>query len=299
MPSTVSSERVRSVVADLLGHRVARVRVLAGSVTNQDFVVECVGGPPLILKAGPVSEIAAEAWACDRLARLGLPVPPILVTGLDPAQLGLPFLVAGFMAGDPTSDTGVARELGVCFRQVHEERLPGWGSVVVQRGRDEPASAAGRHASWRDAVEADLAGVPGLVRAGILDDGLASAARDAVGVLRYDGPGVLLHHDLKPAHVFGLSGAGRHRLSAVIDWGDVSVGDPVADIARLSMAGPEMTAAFLDGYGAQRTDELGDRLTRYRILWNLRALHHEFRAGGDWFDAYRAWISDDTASLVS
>ena len=39
------------------------------------------------------------------------------------------------------------------------------------------------------------------------------------------------------------------RLSSVIDWGDAWVGDPLADLARLSMSGPSVTTAFLDGYG--------------------------------------------------
>jgi aminoglycoside phosphotransferase (APT) family kinase protein len=294
MPRTISAERVRSVVAAALGDEVGRVTSLAGSVANQDFVIEAVGSQRLILKAGPASEIAAESWACDRLARRGIPVPPVLATELDPAQLGLPFLIAGFVAGEPTSDLDVARDLGTCFRRVHDERLPGWGPVVV---RDEPPSAGGLHACWAEAVGADLAGVPTLVDAGIVDDGLASAALDAVGSLDYDGPGVLLHNDLKPAHVFGQLRHGRQVLTAVIDWGDASVGDPVADIARLSMGGPGVTAAFLHGYGLEYTRELVDRLTRYRILWNLRALTYEFRAGGDWFDVYRSRISDDTASL--
>ena len=103
MSQTVSGERVRSVVAGALGREIDRVTSLPGSVANQDFVIECDGGPRLILKAGPALEIAAEAWACDRLTQIDVPVPPVLVTELDPTQLGLPFLIAGFMAGEPTS----------------------------------------------------------------------------------------------------------------------------------------------------------------------------------------------------
>jgi aminoglycoside phosphotransferase (APT) family kinase protein len=115
----------------------------------------------------------------------------------------------------------------------------------------------------------------------------------------YDGPAALLHHDLKEAHLFGVAGSGGGRsLGAVIDWGDATVGDPAADLARLSMAGPAATAAFLEGYGLPLTDHLADRLARYRLVWNTRSLTCELRAGGDWFDAYRTGITDDLRRLA-
>ena len=148
---------------------------------------------------------------------------------------------------------------------------------------------------------AALSGLPALVAAGVLDEPLADAARDLVSVeelLSYRGPGVLLHNDLKPAHLFGVSDGRRRHLSAIIDWGDASVGDPAADLARLSMSGPAVTTAFLEGYGVQINTELSERLARYRLLWNIGALSYEYRAGGDWFDAYRIRIRDETAQLV-
>ena len=88
------------------------------------------------------------------------------------------------------------------------------------------------------------------------------------------------------------------RLSSVIDWGDAWVGDPLADLARLSMSGPTVTAAFLDGYGLEATAEVQETLARHRLLWNLSALTYEHRAGGDWFDAYRDGIRADVRRLT-
>jgi len=295
VPPPISSEHVRSVVAELLGQNASKVARLPGSVANQDFVIECVDNRRLILKAGPETEIAAEAWACSYLTAVGVPVPPVLVTELTAARLGSAFLIARFVTGQPTSDVDVVRDLGECFGRVHGERLSGWGPVVMTQG----TGAQGRYSSWREAVEAKLAGLLELVDAGILGKGLAENARRAMETLGYDGPGVLLHNDLKPAHIFGSAQQGRQRLTAVIDWGDASIGDPAADIARLSMAGPAATAAFLEGYGGRLTNDLQDRLIRYRILWNVASLSYEFRAGGDWFDAYRDGISKDTALLIS
>jgi aminoglycoside phosphotransferase (APT) family kinase protein len=297
----ISSEQVALVVAEVLDVAVSRVTRLPGSVANQDFVIEQAGGPRLVLKAGPEAEIAAEVWACAHLASIGIPVPQVIVSELGSSQLGFPFLIARFVAGEPTSDADVVREVGARFRRVHEVELPGWGSLTVG---PEPAAAhgvGGRYSSWRDAIEADLAGVQELIAAGVLEQRVAHAALLLVGVeglLDYEGPGVLLHNDLKPAHLFGLRSQGRRRLSAIIDWGDASIGDPAADIARLSMSGSAATAAFLDGYDTRLTAELADRLTRYRIVWNLRALSYEFRAGGDWFETYRSGIKEDAARLL-
>lgn len=275
---------------------------LQGSVANQDFVIEYAEDARLLLKAGPETEIAAEAWACERLVTIGVPVPHVIASDLDSSKLGLPFLIAAFVPGEPSSDVDVVREAGTWFRRVHEEQLTGWGPVSVSSKLAGPPDIGGRYPSWEDAIEADLAGLPELVAAGLLEEELANAARTLVSVhdlLDYDGPGVLLHNDLKPAHLFGVNDRGHRRLSAIIDWGDASVGDPTAEIARLSMSGPAMAAAFLDGYGVPLTDELADRLTRYRILWNVRALSYEYRAGGDWFDTYRSRIREDTAQLLT
>jgi hypothetical protein len=82
---------------------------------------------------------------------------------------------------------------------------------------------------------AALSSLPALVAAGVLDEALTDTARDLVSVdelLGYRGPGVLLHHDLKPAHLFGVSDGRRRHLSAIIDWGDASVSGTSAPSVR-------------------------------------------------------------------
>ena len=56
---------------------------------------------------------------------------------------------------------------------------------------------------------------------------------------------------------------------------------------------PPERLMLLDGYGLDLTPERDDNIRAYRILWNLEALHFEFRAGGDWFDSYRGNIQLD------
>ena len=249
----------------------------------------------VVVKAGPRAEMAAEAWACRRLTVLGMPVPAVAALDLDVGLGDLPTLILGFVAGSPSASPEVAFQTGRWFRRVHAEQLPGWGPLTIQG--EAGALARGAFDSWPEAVYAELSGLPELVDAGVIDAPLATAARSCVlsaELLGYAGPGVLLHRDLKPAHMFGADDdSGGERLTAVIDWGDARVGDPLGDIARLSMAGTAITEAFLAGYERRLTDDLGDRLARYRILWDVSALSYEHRAGGDWFDVYRQRLRAD------
>jgi aminoglycoside phosphotransferase (APT) family kinase protein len=261
--------------------------------------VQLADSSSVVVKSGPRNEMAAEAWACRLLGAAGLPVPRVVALEPDAGLGGLPTIVLSFVAGAPSDDPGVLYQAGSSMRRVHAEQLPGWGPLVVDAGSESPVR--GRNDTWRESVLAGLAGLPDLVSAGVVDAELAAAARSCVvdQMLDYEGPGVLLHNDLKLAHVLGAGDDREAHLSAIIDWGDASVGDPLADLARLSMAGPSATEAFLAGYGLPMTPARAGQLARYRILWNIAALTAEFRAGGDWFRVYRERIADDTRLLTT
>lgn len=300
MPSLppLSPDAVLAYAAGVLDHRVVEIRALAGSVANQDFLVRLDDGSGAVIKVGPGQEMAAEAWACRRLtAGLGAPVPGVIALELD-SPLGAPTLVLSFLEGAATDAEPVAFEAGRWLRLIHTEKPSGFGPLVVDPA--DPGSTRGRYGSWPEAVEADLSGMADLVRDGVLDADVARRAHSCVlhdAVVGYASPGVLLHNDLKSAHLFGLEAAGGWQLSGIIDWGDARVGDPVADLARLSMAGPAVTDAFLAGYQLPLTPDLADLLARYRICWNVAALTYEHRTGGDWYDAYRDRIRADTELL--
>ena len=278
------------------GRAVTGVVEVHGSVANRDFVVTVDTGVRVVVKTGPAGEIAAEAWVCRRLSADGMPVPGIVAEDSTGAT-GHPYLIASFVEGSGTDRPEVLAAAGATLRRVHATQLPGWGPLVPD---PRTGSARGRHASWPEAVRAELAGLPGLVRGGLLDSPTAAAVEGLVlvdAVLGYPGPGVLLHHDLKPAHIFATADGTSATLTAVIDWGDARVGDPAADLARLSMTGPATLSAFAAGYRDLDVEELSDRLARYRISWNVAALSYEYRAGGDWFDAYRSGILADIELL--
>lgn len=295
------SERVlNDLVARAVGSAPIEMARLPGSVANLDYLVRLADQRRLIVKVGPRSEMIAEAWACRRLADTQVPVPEIVHLALDHDGPDRAMLIVSFVPGTASDDPVVFEEAGRAIRRAHDEHLPGWGSIVADVS-GSGADSRGQFDSWRAYVLDELSGLPELVSAGIIGGELAAAARDCVAVdevLRYSGPGVLLHNDLKPAHLFALDEGSGRRLTGIIDWGDASVGDPLVDLARVSMSGAEALQAFSVGYGIDLTPGLHRKLARYRTLHNVGALTYEYRAGGDWFDVYRNRVSQDVESLT-
>jgi aminoglycoside phosphotransferase (APT) family kinase protein len=73
---------------------------------------------------------------------------------------------------------------------------------------------------------------------------------DALAAPVHAGPAVWLHGDLHPANILVEHG----RLSGVIDFGDITAGDPASDLSVAWMLLPlEWHAAFRAAYAASRT----------------------------------------------
>lgn len=300
MPIDASELVLSDLVSDVLGSALIELVRVPGSVANLDYFVRTADQRQFIVKVGPRLEMVAEAWACRRLADTEVPVPEIVHLELDHSATDRATLIVSFVPGTAGDDPLIFEAAGRAIRRAHAEHLPGWGPIVVDIDGSE-GGHRGCFDSWREHVLDELSGLPELVRAGIVEARLAAVARDCVAVdevLGYHGPGVLLHNDLKPAHLFAIDEESGRRLSAIIDWGDAGVGDPLVDLARLSMSGAEALRAFSVGYGIDLTPTLRRALARYRILHNVGALTYEYRAGGDWFDVYRNRVSQDVALLT-
>ena len=84
----------------------------------------------------------------------------------------------------------------------------------------------------------------------------------AVAAPQWHGPPVWLHGDLHPANILVDQG----RISGVIDFGDITAGDPAADLSVAWMMLPATEhRAFHDAYGAARGADIDpDSLTRAR-----------------------------------
>lgn len=75
--------------------------------------------------------------------------------------------------------------------------------------------------------------------------GLTEAWRDALDAPAWDGPPIWLHGDLHPGNL--LLTPDRSGLAAVVDFGDVTAGDPATDLATAWLTfDPDARAAFRD-----------------------------------------------------
>jgi aminoglycoside phosphotransferase (APT) family kinase protein len=300
-PELALSE-VRAVAEHALGARVDDLEPLPGSVGNQNFRLDTDRGR-YALKLAAEDELAAERWGLEHAAGFDVPTPRVIASGRLTAGRG--FLITGWLdarTAEATNDTAALIEAGRAMRRFHRVTGPGYGRVKVDRG-----AARGRHGSWTGFIDSILSGVDDLVRHDVLSaataDRLHAAVADHREVINYQGEGILLHSDLKPAHLLVTDG----RLGAIIDWGDTSFGDPRWDLARLRQSGAAVYVPVLRGYLLQDHDleaagvapslvrgsaELDRSIACLGAILRIDALHYELMAGGDWFDVYRATIND-------
>ncbi|GAB3413132.1 phosphotransferase family protein [Flindersiella endophytica] len=288
---------VAAALSGVLGDRVVGVERLAGYVGNQDFMLHTAASGDFVLKAaGHPGELVAEAWACDRVRELGVPVPEVVALESEPGTLPLPFLLTRRLAG---SELGagpphpVLTTVGEHLRAVHSITLDGYGF------RKQPPYDA-----WTGFTGEAQGCLGELATANVITGELAARIDGALtahaGLIAYDKAGVLLHGDLKPPHIFGVWGrlqegtvARDGQLTGIIDWGDTLAGDPLYDIARFSLVGKTELDLLLEGYGLALTPTIEETLAGYRIVRMTTTLRDEFRNGGDWFDTYRASIIRD------
>lgn len=91
-------------------------------------------------------------------------------------------------------------------------------------------------------------------------DVLLRTWRDGVAAPAWDGPPVWLHGDPHPANLLVADG----RLAALLDFGDVTAGDPASDLATAWLCfGPAARARFFSSYDEAAT-HAGDRATLHR-----------------------------------
>lgn len=158
-------------------------------------------------------------WLPRLAPRLPLPVPVPVRAGR--AARGYPWSwsVVPYLPGDvaartpPDDEEATATALGAFLAALHEP-APADAPVNPFRGVPLPDRA--------DAVLARLDALPGLDRGAVL-----AVWHDAAGAPPWSGPPLWLHGDLHPANVL----VHRGRVSGVIDFGDVTAGDPATDLA--------------------------------------------------------------------
>ncbi|MFE5805284.1 aminoglycoside phosphotransferase family protein [Streptomyces sp. NPDC056491] len=176
--------------------------------------------PMLASGAGNVS--TEREWLPRLAPRLPTAVPEVLGAG-EPAH-GYPWAwsVYGWLAGENpvagalSEPVALAGDLAGFVAAMRSIALP--GAPQAYRG--------GPLGSLDAATRAAIGQLRGIPQEGVDCDAVAAVWEDALRAPEWDGPPVWLHADLMPGNVLVTGG----RLTSVIDFGCMGVGDPACDL---------------------------------------------------------------------
>jgi aminoglycoside phosphotransferase (APT) family kinase protein len=191
--------------------------------------------------------------------RLPLPVPVPLRIGRPGLGYPWPWSIVPFLPGRPAAQNpptdlrDAAVSLGRFLAALHAPAPP---NAPVNPFRGIPlADRVAKHAE-------SLALLGGRVDR----DAVVRLWHAALAVPAWDGPPLWLHGDLHPANIL----VHRGRVSAVIDFGDVTSGDPAGDLSIAWMLLPaEDHKAFQDAYRATATYRVDDACWARAKGWAL------------------------------
>lgn len=170
-----------------------------------------------------------QRWLPRLAAHLPLPVPVPVGRGVPGAGYPFPWSVYGWIEGERaapeklTDPVRTARDLARFFTALQQidpadGPAPEWSNGF--RGADLADERDSPLVERR--IRARIAALAGLADT----EALTEVYRDAAAAPVWDRPGVWIHGDPAPGNLLARAG----RLSAVIDFGTLAVGDPACDL---------------------------------------------------------------------
>jgi aminoglycoside phosphotransferase (APT) family kinase protein len=197
-----------------------------------------------------------EYAIAQKVASIGVPIPEIL--GFEAGQPAV--LAMKQVMGHPLSshDQSAAKEAGSYLQRFHTV-----GAHPPFSGGQQQWEA---FISWwaREEIEK-------VKRLAVLDHHQIHELHEQFEILRpllVQRPIVLLHGDLQAAHI--LVDPQTEKVLAFLDFADAQPGDPLLDIAVVTLWDQELTDFFLEGYSSiENTTETKQVLSLYRLLRHL------------------------------
>jgi aminoglycoside phosphotransferase (APT) family kinase protein len=175
-----------------------------------------------------------------------VPTPPVLWHRPPVLAIAAVTGTALGVLGEPSAaSSGAWAAAGATIRRLHEAPVPPWSGRPVDDIADE--------------LERECTA---LLADGVLPAEVVRRNRDiAEGALRAWAP-AFIHGDLQITHVF----VENDEVTGVIDWSEAAPGDPMFDLAILTLGHEERLDDLLAGYGDDADREV------IRAWWSLRSL---------------------------
>ena len=176
------------------------------------------------------------------------PVPTPKVLWRKPPALALaavPGTALGRLEEPSTATPAAWAAAGAAVRTLHDAPLPPWPG----RSIDELASQLDVECGW-------------LVANGVLPADLVTRNRRLAETALRPWRPAFIHGDLQIAHVF----VDGDEVTGIVDWSEAAQGDPMFDLATLTLAHEEHLDDVIAGYGTDVDRDL------IRAWWSLRCL---------------------------
>ncbi|GAA3544622.1 phosphotransferase family protein [Streptomyces osmaniensis] len=168
--------------------------------------------------------------------------PPVL------AIAAVPGTALGRLGEPSTASPAAWTSVGAVVRKLHDTPLPP-GLDRAGRGRDDLVTELDVECEW-------------LVTNGVLPADLVTRNREVAEAALRPWTPAFTHGDLQIVHVF----VDGNEVSGIIDWSEAGPGDPLYDLATLTLGHEEHLDDVVAGYG---TDVDLDVI---RAWWSLRSL---------------------------
>ncbi len=167
-------------------------------------------------------EVAAMAAAPVPTPEVRWHRPPALALG------ALPGRALGRLEEPSAASPAAWRAAGAAVRRLHDSQLPSWSGTTLDA----------RRARLDSECDALLAG-------GVLPTDVVERNRRLADRALVPRPEVFAHGDLQLTHVF----VDGDEVTGIIDWSEAGRGDPLFDLATLTLAHEEHLDDVLAGYG--------------------------------------------------
>jgi aminoglycoside 2''-phosphotransferase len=211
----------------------------------------------------------------DLAPALPLPIPAFAHVGRRDGQLlfvgyrvirGQPLTHERLSALPAVAQEDILSSLAAFLKALHAYPV----SAARRAGVTEQLTSGGYHSAQRD-LPRQLAGVLTASEVAELD---ALFARYERAYPPSTAPCALVHSDLKPDHVLYHAATGH--LTGVLDWGDVSLGDPDFDLAVSGMFfGPEFLARLLAHLPDRDPEVVRDKARFFTTLRWLQDIRYD------------------------